>query len=215
MPNYFKHHANGKVKQITSHTYTVLLGKRTELQPTDIIIWPEFGGGTSTYDEYGNITSDLYYDYIYDKDGRLIKAVSKNNPTQVQYVKYDAKNKIEKFFDYTFQYGANGQIAKTFQDAAPNSRYSRISPREYEYNPKGQMIGCDVIKSSEYLLSDYDSNGDLTRHVRMEKEGVINVYDVTVTKRDGQNNWTERKINAVFSNSTSKNWVQTREIKYY
>ena len=218
MPNYFKHHENGNVKQITIRTSEVRYGGITPSMEDAIIIWGEPANATYTYAENGNILSDKYYDYVYDEEGRLISA---NNKTPNVYgvksthdFKYNELNEIKEWSDNTFRYNDNNQICEV-TEIYPATNGFPASHRVYEYNDDGQMKSCNFNYNKSIYGSEYDENGDLKRHVQLMEYGRVQEYNVSVTKRDDKGNWTERRITGTDYNGTPVEYIQTRELRYY
>ena len=137
MPNYFWHHENGDVKQITINTFDVVNGLTTPSPENFIILWCVASDGISTYDKNGNILSDKFYNYNYNKDGRLesttTKNVGANGQFYIQDYIYSDHNEIQSWGDFTFTYDSNNQILKIVEDQKGFNYYT-ASHREYEYN---------------------------------------------------------------------------------
>lgn len=213
MPNYFKHHENGAVKQISMQTFETVNGMRTLCPDNYIILWGESGDGTSTYDENGNILSDKYYNYNYTDNGQLESTINKNVGTygqhSLQNFMYNERNEIQTWGDYTFTYNDNNQISKIVEDVKSQNYYP-ASYREYMYNDDGKMISCNINRGSTIYENEYNEDGELQRQtIRL---GALNTreYQITITERDEKGNWTERHIT-----TPTNEYIQTREILYY
>lgn len=206
MPNYFKHHENGKVKQITIESYFV---KDGALDSTGniVVIWGEDSNNTFTYDSNGNILSDKNSKYIYDDSGKLISIDYGLSSVDVI---YDDLNEISKIGDLTFRYNNNNQISNVIEDIQANGFFPP-SYREYEYNDKGLMTLCKINRGSNIYGSEYNEAGELTRHVYMMSNGRVQEYSVEITERDDKGNWTARRIHG----NTGEEYFQKRTIRYY
>lgn len=218
MPNFFKHHENGAVKQITIKTFEVSNGAIIPYPENFILIWGEDAEGTSTYDKSGNILSDRYYTYNYDEDGRLESTTTKNTgnfgQTNTQNVTYNELNEIEQWANYTFRYNDNSQICAAVENIEAQN-YFPSSHREYEYNDDGQFKSCNFNNNREIYGSEYNDNGELVRHVKMMAGGRIEEYQINVTKHDEKGNWTERRITGNSYTGQPVEYLQKREIRYY
>lgn len=214
IPNYFKHHENGDVKQITIQTFEVNNGAFTPYPDNYVAIWGESANGTTTYDKNGNILSDNFYEYEYDENGRLIRSYTKEgNRTSTDFI-YDELDEIHKWGDKTFRYNDNNQICAVIEVYEPHGVYLG-SYREYEYNDDGQMKSCNFNHNKSIYGSEYNQSGELQRHVQLMEQGRVQEFQITVTKRDDKNNWTERRITGTYYNGRPVEYLQKREIRYY
>lgn len=218
MPNYFKHHENGAVKQITIITFQVINGALTPYPDNYIGIWGEDANGTSTYDKNGNILSDNFYDYSYDEDGRLIYTTTKNSnnfgsKTHDEFV-YNELNEIQKWGDKTFRYNNSNQICEIVEVYEPHGYYPG-SHRKYEYLDDGQLKSCNFNHNSSIYGSEYNDKGELQRHVQLMEGGKTQQYEIEITKRDDKDNWIERRIKGVNYNGMPEEYLQKRELRYY
>ena len=206
MPNLFKHHEKGNVKQITIKSYFVINGA---LDPTDnmIVIWGEPNNGILTYDNSGKITSDGACKYVYDDTGKLTCIEGQGGQISVN---YNELNEIEQLGTTKLRYNSNNQICAV-EEIRPAIGYLPASKREYEYNDKGQMTLCKIDGGHEVFGYEYDSKGDLSKHIYLQPGGRVTEYYVSITKRDNNGNWTERRI----KDSNNHDYLQTREIRYY
>ena len=213
MPNYFKHHEKGAVKQITLQTFETANGMITPCPENFILLWGENGDGTTTYDEKGNILSDKYYNYNYSDNGRLESTISKNvgiyGQQNLQDFTYNERNEIQNWGDYTFFYNDNNQISKIVEDVKAQNYYP-ASHREYEYNDNGQMISCNINSGSTIYANEYNEKGELQRQTI--NLGALNTreYNISITERDEKDNWTERHIT-----TPTNEYIQKGEIIYY
>lgn len=217
MPNYFKHHEKGNVKQITIQTFQVNGNGVIPYPGNYIVIWGEVANGTSTYDKNGNILSDNNYNYIYDDAGRLISTENKDSQSYgsiSQDFTYNELNEIQKWGDYTFRYNDENQICGIIEDV-PAQGYFPASHREYEYNNDGQMVSCNFNYNKSIYGSEYNEDGDLKRHVQLMEYGRVQEYAVEVTARDENGNWTERRIKGTNYNGVPEEFIQKRELRYY
>lgn len=216
MPNFFKHHENGAVKQITIKTFEVSNGAITPYPENFILIWGESGDGTSTYDKNGNILSDKYYTYNYDENGRLesTETTSAYGQIHTQNVTYNELNEIKQWGDYTYRYNDNNQICAAVENIQAQN-YFPASYREYEYNDDGQLKSCNFNHNREIYGSEYNDKGELVRHVKMMAGGRIEEYQVNVTQHDENGNWTERRITGNSYTGRSVEYLQKRELRYY
>lgn len=213
MPNYFRHHENGNVKQITINTFDVVNGLTTLSPENFIILWGEAADGISTYDKNGNILSDKFYNYNYNKDGRLesttTKNVGANGQLYTQDYIYNDHNEIQSWGGFTFAYDGNNQIYKIIEDQK-SFNYYPASHREYEYNNDGQMKSCNISNTSTTYNNYYNENGELQQQI--VRLGALNSreYNISITQRDEKGNWTERRII-----TPTNEYIQKREIVYY
>lgn len=218
MPNYFRHHENGNVKQITIQTYQVMYGGITPFSENSLVIFGESANGTFTYDKNGNIISDPYYNYEYDEDGKLLSTTTKlNNSYGIKHTHefvYNDLNEIQSWTNRTFRYNDNNQICAITEDIKAQGFYP-ASYREYEYNDDGQMKTCNFNHNKSIYGSEYDENGDLVRHLQMMESGRVQEYHINITQRDVKGNWTERRITGTNYNGTPVEYLQKREIRYY
>lgn len=218
MPNYFKHHENGNVKQITIHTYEVMYGAITPFPGNGVLIWGENSNGTYTYDKNGNVLSDPFYDYQYDDNGKLISAITtlngSNGIKNMNDFVYNDLDEIQRWTDRTFRYNDNNQICAITEDIAANGFYP-ASYREYEYNDDGQMKTCNFNHNKSIYGSEYDEKGDLVCHLQMMEHGRVQEYHINITQRDDKGNWIERRITGTNYNGTPVEYIQKREIRYY
>lgn len=209
MPNYFKHHENGKVKQISIQSFSTNHGSLSSTGNA-IIIWGEEANNTMTYDKDGNILSDNYRKYIYDDAGKLISIRNTQGIGSESEVIYNDLNEISKIYDKIFRYGTDDQIRAVVEDVASHG-YFPASKREYEYNARGQMTLCKINNGYNLYGSEYNDAGELIRHIYGMSGGRVIEYQVAITKRDDKENWTERRI----TGSDGSQYLQQRTIRYY
>lgn len=207
MPNLFKHHEKGNVKQITIKSYSIVNGAITPTLENMFIIWGEPNNGTLTYDNSGKITSDGVCKYVYDDTGKLISIEGQGGQVSVN---YNELNEIEQIGTTKLRYNSNNQICAV-EEIRPAMGYFPASKREYEYNDKGQMTLCKIDGGYNIYGNEYDSNGDLSKQVYLYSGGRVTEYYVSITKRDNIGNWIERRIKV----SDNGDYLQTREIRYY
>lgn len=218
MPNYFKHHEKGNVKQITINTSQIMDNGLMPYPQNWILIWGEDASGTSIYDRNGNIISDNSYDYSYDEKGKLLSTTSKfstpDGRKSTLDFSYNTLYEIQHWGDREYRYNDNNQIISITENNEPYG-YSPGSYREYEYNDDGQMKSCNFNHSQEIYGSEYNSDGELIRHVQMMSQGKIQKYFINITKRDEKGNWIERVVNGTDYNGTPVQYKQVRELIYY
>ena len=214
MPNYFKHHENGNVKQITIQTFVAKNGAMVQYPSNYIVIWDEMANGTSTFDKNGNILSDVYYDYFYDEDGRLTHTISKDESRSLENIIYNKLDEIYQWGKKTLHYNKNNQIW-TITEVYEPSTYCPGFYREYEYSDDGKMKKCNFDHDKSIYSSEYNDKAELTRHVQLMDNGRVQEYNVYITKYDEKGNWIERRIVGTNYNGMSEEYLQKRTLRYY
>lgn len=214
MPNYFKHNENGNVKQITIQTFVVNNGAMVPYPSNFIVIWGEIANGTSTFDKNGNILSDVYYDYLYDEDGRLTHTISKDESHRIENITYNELDEIYQWGEKTLHYNNNNQICTITEVHKPTGYYPG-SYREYEYSDDGKMKKCNFNHNKSIYGSEYNDKNELTRHVQLMEYGRVQEYNVNITKYDDKGNWIERRIVGTNYNGMPEEYLQKRELRYY
>ena len=217
MPNYFKHHENGDVKQISIHTYEINGNGIVPFPDNYILIWGEDANGTTTFDKNGNKVSDNSYDYIYDDAGKLISTKFKNaEPGVINTldVTYNSLDEIAHWGDMEFHYNDNNQINRITEIYEPHG-YFPGSHREYEYNDDGQMKSCNFNYNKSIYGCEYNDNGELIHYIQLMEHGKVQEYYIEITNRDEKGNWIERHIKGTNYNGLPEEYLQKREIRYY
>lgn len=159
----------------------------------------------------GNNPAPVTYDYTFDKDGRPISSIVNiaGAKTQNNFI-YDSEGNLRRITssDINMQQivdlDANGfrKMIDITYNADPDPKKCPGKTQNFSYNKAGDMV------SEKTVYRNTPKETDLTCAI---------VY--TITKRDEQGNWIERKAHATYRYpqpvNTPIDYTQTRNIIYF